>query len=228
MNVVEKIKSRGYWRVILRPSRFNAKRVERLPTLREIICKNSVQIRGWDFPHLDQEPVRVGQDFIECGISWSGINEYWKFFQSGQLIHLSGYHIDWVENGSPPRARTDKVIGIGDTIFHFFEIYEFASRLSRSEAGDIEMALEIELHGLEGRSLWVDSHNRSPMLRVHKATLDSFRHEQKVSQTELATKTKELSVKAAVQLFDRFMWHPGEDFIGEWLKEARLPSSSVV
>ena len=52
--VLNKIRSRGYWRVVIRPTTFQEHRVPRYADLFPIIEKNSVQLRGWDYPHIDR------------------------------------------------------------------------------------------------------------------------------------------------------------------------------
>ena len=51
--LLERIRSRGYWKAIVRPTTFVERRVKRHSDLLPILEKNSVEIKGWSFPHID-------------------------------------------------------------------------------------------------------------------------------------------------------------------------------
>ena len=63
--VLDKIRSRGHWSVVIRPATFDASRVG-YSDLFSIIDRNSVRFRGWDYPHVDRgNPPHRGPDWIE-------------------------------------------------------------------------------------------------------------------------------------------------------------------
>src|SRR3989442_1688113 len=90
------VRSRGFWRVVIRPSRFVAERAP-LRDLETIVRDSIVQLRGWDYPHFPREGVTRGDDFIlaltEAG--WLAHLEVWRLYQSGQFIHLFAMREDW-------------------------------------------------------------------------------------------------------------------------------------
>ena len=51
--ILEKIRARGHWRVVIRPGRFEEKRIQDIAALYPLIQKTSVELRGWDFPHVN-------------------------------------------------------------------------------------------------------------------------------------------------------------------------------
>lgn len=51
--LLRKIGSRGYWHVIIRPSKYKKKRIEDISALFPLLEKLKVRWRGWDFPHLN-------------------------------------------------------------------------------------------------------------------------------------------------------------------------------
>src|SRR6266571_644849 len=95
------IRSRGYWRVNVRPTVFIPERVA-LRELEAITRDSIVQLRGWDYPHFPREGVTRGNDFIEGATEAAFIShlEVWRLYQSGQFIHLFSMREDWVE-GTP-------------------------------------------------------------------------------------------------------------------------------
>src|SRR3989338_273974 len=106
--IIAKIKSRGYWKVQFRPTVFNKTLMPDRNALRDIVQKNSVEIRGWDYPHIShwsnpqQRRPTVGDDFVEGGVDWSEFVEFWRMYQSGQFIHLFGVHEDWFDRNQWP------------------------------------------------------------------------------------------------------------------------------
>ena len=52
--ILDKIRTRGYWRVVVRPVFFERNHMPNYSELFPIIAKNSVQRRGWGYPHVDQ------------------------------------------------------------------------------------------------------------------------------------------------------------------------------
>ncbi len=80
MTLLEKIKSRGHWRVVIRPGRFVEKRIQEISTLYPIIEKTSVNLRGWDFPHVDTHPnPKIDVDWVGQESEWEQFLEIWRF-----------------------------------------------------------------------------------------------------------------------------------------------------
>lgn len=133
--VVEKIKSRGYWRVLIRPGDYQPTRVANILSLRKIISECSVQISGWDFPHVSSrsEPT-IGQDHIEQVIDWEHYVQYWRFYQSGQFVFYGGVWNDWRDQSSlspkPPSWGGSRRLGVGDTAITLIEIFEWQGPFS--------------------------------------------------------------------------------------------------
>ena len=192
--LLEKIRSRGYWKVIIRPATFVEKRISNTSDLYPILEKTSVQVRIWGFPHLDNnEKLGINVDWIGQEIAWEYYLELWRFYQSGQFVHLSGMAEDWLDRSrlSPPdqswKPRTFlNVVGV---VFRFTEIFEFAARLAFTAAGDEQMRLEITLSGLEGRTLWVDPSYRwgASLLMTQKASVKELPYKTDLARTQLVT-----------------------------------------
>jgi hypothetical protein len=211
--LLTKIRSKGHWEVVIRPHKFNKLKLPDISSLYPLLQKTSVQLRGWDFPHLDwNTPPHIDIDWVGQECNYGDILEIWRFYRSGQFIHISGIRYDWTDPQLLAHGRfkspTLPVLGIGDTLFRLTEIFEFASRLALTEAGDGQMHLQIILNGLTGRSLWVDSQNRMQFVQRHTAEIDKFPYEIEVSKTKLIAEPRDLAIEAAIELFRRFGWNP--------------------
>lgn len=212
-NLLEKIKSRGYWQVVIRPGRFDTKRISNISTLYPILQKTSVNLRGWDFPHIDFHiKPHIDVDWVGQESEWHQFLEIWRLYQSGQFVDFTGIEEDWRDQSELQPVNDDlgagALLGIGNAIFTFTEIFEFAARLAMTEAGDELMHIKVKVSGLTGRRLWVDLDNRHPMFRKYEASLQELPYEVELPRTELVAQPKELALKPAVELFARFQWNP--------------------
>ena len=68
---------------------FNESRISTLPECWRIIESCSVSLRGWNYPHVDREGKVNGNDWISSWCEFNGFGEYWRFYQSAQLLHLN-------------------------------------------------------------------------------------------------------------------------------------------
>jgi hypothetical protein len=213
--VLVEILSRGFWRVVIRPARFNPTHIADFGQLRSIVESHRVSERQRSFPYVDWTQGRSGSNWVGQDYSWSTNLETWRLFQSGQFVDFSAIWTDWTERGAYSGMATgNKILPIKDTVGRLTEIFEFAARLALSPAGSDEMVVEIELSGLNGRRLWIEN----PFSRVRTPTapedLTVFRFGTgDIRRTELVTDPSGLAVKAARQLFLRFGLDLREDVL---------------
>ena len=119
--LLDNIRSRGYWRVVIRPYSFIEKRIADRSELLHILEKTSVEYKGWGFPHIDgwRKPDN-GPDWIGQEISKEPILELWRFYQSGQFIHYFGMPEDWKDL----HRLQSPSLEIKDIVLRFTEIFE--------------------------------------------------------------------------------------------------------
>ena len=216
--LLEKIRSRGYRRAIIRPGNFVERRVSNISALYPLLQKISVQLRGWDFPHLDTpNELHIDLDRIEQEVDRSYHIELWRFYQSGQFVHISALAEDWFdESNNSGAARTFKpsdLLSVERTVFRFTEIFEFASRLALTEAGDEQMHVEILVNGLGGRVLRVNPEKRAPLPLSMKASIKELPYKVDLSRAQLITEPRDLALKPALELFRRFGWDPSLEIL---------------
>jgi hypothetical protein len=227
--LLERIKQRGYWRVVIRPSRFERQRIPDRTMLYPLLRERVVRLRGWDFPQLEANPdYRRGQDWIDQESEWNYYLEYWRFYQSGQFIDFAGVKEDWRDHSElsplPSNWQPGQLLPITDTVYHFTEIFEFAARLALTDiyAVDDRVHLEVSLHGLKGRQLYADDPKRALLFGLRPASVEEFAQTFEPSRIELIANTHELALQAASQLFDLFHWQPApgvlQDIQAEFLR----------
>lgn len=207
MSLLAKIKQLGYWEVLIRPTRFVEKRVEKFSDLERLAVGSQVRLRGWPFP-VDQggHASRLA-DHVAGEFEYSNHWETWRLYQSGQFVWFKANQWDLLAHqagsGSAPARKVGKVLSVGDTLYLFCEIFEFASRLALSVAGDEKMRIEVICHGIQERHLSVEVWHDTP---GRKCQAPSWRSARDYSRAQLAATTCDLAFAAAVDLFQLFSW----------------------
>ena len=221
--LLETIRSHGYWRVVIRPGDFYSDRVGDISSLYPILQKTSVALRRWDFPHLDPHMShRAEQDWL---LQSSEVNQYlelWRFDRSGDFSDLMGMEEDWLDRFHDWPLPTGSYLDVDNVLLHFTDIFEFAARLSMTEAGGESMHLEIDVFRQQGRVLKVErrregssflSEDGAFFLRGYGAGGETFSYLLDVSKTELITTSQELALKPTLGLLQCFGWNPRLQFL---------------
>ena len=230
--VLKKIRSRGHWKVLIRPGTFVANRIPNISELYPILESRSVQLRGWDFPYLDSKtPLRIDQDWIEQASKWEEYLEFWRFYQSGQFVDFVALDEDWRDQSTisaiPKNWKPGKSLDVEDTVCQITEFFEFASRLALTEAGDEQMHIEITISGLKGRTIRFEP-GRVPFRRQKAASIPELTYKVDLSRLQLVTEGRELALKPAVELFQRFAWNPSLEILRDMQDELLHRRSGVV
>ena len=144
-DLTQKIKTAGYVEVSIHPGRFVVDRVQPITSLFPIVQRCKVLLRGWDYPHIDPstpDPV-PDIDFVEQESEWEHHLEWWRLYQSGLFLSLRGICHDWRDQSdlwpADKNWRRGDLLVIEDTLLTLVEIFEFAARLSNTDAGDDRM-----------------------------------------------------------------------------------------
>lgn len=203
--VLEKIKSRGYWKVIIRPFQFKKTRIDTLKEIRALFEDISVRLRGWDYPPVFREYIINYSDYIESVIDWETQIEIWRMYQSGQFAHLFGCIEDWVRSEGLRSTSGRRILSILSTLYRVTEIYEFASRLAQKDLFENDLTLSIILNGMENRKLEFLEFGR-PLFREYICHEDKLTHKKEFSVAELISKSSDLALKHVLWIFERFNW----------------------
>ena len=221
--VVDKVRSRGYWDVAIRPETYQDERVP-YAELDEIVRAAEVRMRGWPVPYFDprEQPLR-GANWIGQDVDATVVAHYeaWRFHTSGQFNHLRAIDADWRHTSeiSPTPASDEKVIQVWEVLFYLTEIFEFAARLALGPSGDETMVVDVGLHGLAGRGLIVGQRNRAEFFQPYRTNETSLQQGVTATRQELIAKPRELAVDMAIEFFVRFGWKPSRDQLAEHQRE---------
>jgi len=207
-NISDKIRSRGYWEVVIRPKDFVKERIPDFSKLLPIIKNCAVSWRGWDFPQVVDNELLSNFDGINQSVSFMKFNEEWAFFQSGQFIHYCGFYNDWgeSEDGQLTDGHPSRKLDYIETLIRLFEIYELAARLAITEAGSERMCVYTRIADLEGRQLYTPDPMRI-MMRKFRTNMPEFVKDYTIGKESLVSDPKRHALEVARQLFLRFDWN---------------------
>ncbi len=210
--LLDRIHERGYWRVVIRPTIFEERRISTLDECWRLIESAQVNLRGYlDYPRMPHTRM-VGTDWIEGGAFPDGL-ESWRFYQSGQFIHHFFVSEDWLlDDGRTEESKReqflagDRWLNVYNALYSCTEILRFAGRLAYRDVLEPAAIVRIELHRMKGRRL---------VAPQDEAPLDQFVSQQDPICWELGTipahliaAAPQLAVDAAMSLFKRFGWKP--------------------
>jgi len=214
-----KIKQRGFWEVVIRPSRFVENLIEPLGDCKKLIGEQAVQFRGWPYPPYDrQTPPTAGHDYVEQSVDCGVHIEVWRYYQSGQFVHFFAMREDWLELDKYDRRlqiAPGSILWITNAIYSFTEVFEFASRLaSKGLLGD-SCKVSTALHGTQNRVLEFPQSGRL-LLGTYRSGVNSITTEITATTTELMARSADLALERAAWVFQRFNW---DHIVPQALKE---------
>lgn len=222
--IVDKIKSRGYWAINIHPELYNEQRLAK-DQIREIVRKSVVSIFGWNYPHFhdaDGDPYYI-QNGIEKFVDWEnmGLTEFWRMTQSANFLHLFTIMYDWREDAEHWKIRAqengltgNKLLGVSYTLYQVTQIFEFAKRLASQNIYDDKVVIEIKLYDLESRGLFVESMNRLHFGEPRISRSPNWELPKKIyTIAELLNDSNKYALEAFKDLVLLFNWIPSIDNI---------------
>lgn len=229
-DVLQDIRSRGYWRVNFRPVDIDALDSLSLERCQRAVQVAEVSLRGWNYPHF---PRREGEDtgferkgtFIEAWTDWMSHREFWRMYTSSQFLHYRAINEDWREReqwGGDVRVAashgTDPVLGIINNLWLVAEVFEFLSRLHQ-KAGLYSQGVDVSLQlhqgfslSEQGRVLWADDPGRFPLGYGRRSNAPVLEYRRRLSPGDTA-QPKNQAIRATQYLFDKFGWSPSAELL---------------
>jgi hypothetical protein len=239
-NIKNKIKSKGYWRVIIRPSKefYCANRFS-IEFLVKIIENSYVRLRGWPYPYFNKNDIEIsGMDRIRlsCDVgdksgNWKFI-EYWEFTTSGQFSHIFAINEDYII--TLPKAseikssfglkedessRINKFLGVISTVYKVTEIFKFAANLVQHKEYDEVDRFEIimELYDVKNRMLFTwDPSIFLLFPYICKIDDNKISFDDIYKKEELIANFAPLALEKAIKIFQFFHWQtPNKQILEE-------------
>ncbi len=221
-----------HWRVNFRPNEYKEDLVTSLSECYNIIERNKLSLRGWDYPHLSGKTTERGQG-NNWVASWSDFMEnyqYWRFYQSGQFLHLFSVREVTEDEGKWKEKLLSDLqshlfrhqdiswkdipgfISITNFIYNVTEIFEFAARLCQSQVYTGTLTIKIDIKGIKDFALSAPVQH---IMHYYYATSENVLSKTiEVNTEQLIAASQDISLSSIVWFFERFGWmSPSEDVI---------------
>lgn len=232
-DLIEKIKGYGYWRILIRPNKYDDNLIPSLAEAKKIIEDNKVSLRGWDYPHVDRELKSISKDSIESMCDWKEgqVYEYWRYYLSGQFVHYFGTREDCrideaglekIKNRIAFRAsevsHVKAVLGILSTLYTFTEVFLFASQLAQGgHLGEDSIRIEITLYKAKDRMLYTEEASRH-LSRPYICNFsdDEITMSLDITRADIMANYDELAIENVLEFFRCFEWeNPSKQILEE-------------
>ena len=209
-----RIHETGYWRVTIRPTVFDERRIPTLHECEQLIEETRIRLGGWDYPHVDHDGYDRGEDFIQSGSDFANHVELWRFYQSGQFVHHFAMRSDRMpanlssingQSGAP--APGPPQLDFVDLLYTLTEILEFTKNLAYRGILDPAGDLRVELHGVAQRMIvgppgrLIDVTNG-----YYMAKMDSISWTGSQPAVTLIADASRLALDATIHILERFNW----------------------
>lgn len=211
--LIETIKRRGYWRINFQPTSEPANLS--LQECEELVGKNSVKLRGWYYPFFghgaaDNHGISNYNNYCGGWIDAGEYKEFWRMYQSGQFLHYSVVHEDWMtpetreDRFNPKEIEPGKYLNfIGSLTMYITEIMEFLVRLHRSGLYAEGVHVKVSLHNTRGRELKSFEGLRH-LMTPKVAHEDPIVFEKTYSPSELSQPARDLAIDPILRFFELF------------------------
>lgn len=221
-DVLKKIGTKGYWRIVFEPLEYDERKIS-LSDCKELVEKNAIHLRGWDYPHVprrigDDTALEPGDNYWQGWLDWEGENhkEFWRIYQSGQFIHYLGLREDWlndfqIESMWERRSLSYKpgeALGVVATTYQITEIFEFLSRLMSDGVYEGGVKVSISLNNTQDRCLVIEQFQRVGFSMPRKTSSQTITFKGQYTQEKISTSARDQALDAIVYFFERFGWNP--------------------
>lgn len=222
MSLLDDIRLKGHWNIVIRPLVRDANRVADLGSIVDLLRRIQVTRRGWHFPHVHpSNPPLIGNEWVGQDTNWEAFREIWRVTRSGQFLHVAGIRYDWgaarhfspLEHVPPEQS----VIGLGDSLHRLSEAYEFAQRWAQSVAPESGVSLGMELNGLLGRRLVIDDPGRGATSTPYVGTAEEpWSTSAEIFADSSLDQLRGLARAACTSMSERFGMSVGGEVLEAW------------
>lgn len=214
--LLDKIKSRGYWHIVIRPEAFLKERITSLRECQQLVENNQVRHRGWYFPHIDRRDLHLGLDYIELNTEFRSVKESWRFYQSGQLAFFTSLSEDWIEddmfmlNDYRRAIKPGSAFEVISALYQLAEVYEFAARLAQYGIYGHDFHLGINLVGVKDRQLFFWPGSGRHLSVGYVCHINEAPRENSYTITDFIARSRDYTYSHFVWIMERFGFEPSE------------------
>jgi len=203
---VNKIKTKGYWSFDVIPKNISTNSPLNLLDLSEIAQRSSVQLRGWDFPHIsrqnaENQDMYNANDHIESWVDWNMYKEVWRLYTDGQFACRKAFREDW-----HPSIESLKYIDCEEVIHILSEFFIFIDNLWFEKIYQDQIELKISLYCTNDRLLKLFNSQKAQLFSEYKCHVNTIDVVRIFSYKEFHDKHLSFALEFAEYIFEQFNW----------------------
>jgi hypothetical protein len=216
---LSKIKNHGYFRINFFPVTSDEISISDVIETKKKIRESVIELRGWDYPHFPTNDKNQGiyiiNDHTESWIDWDKFKEIWRYYQSGNFIHLFGLREDWygedewIEPTSIyKKIKPGEVIDVLGITYSFTEIFQFIKNIvEKTDIYNNGITIKISLENVKNRKLTVFDWMRTPLFGDYISIGNTVTAVNKTFTKEMVLKNYlEIAYKAIIDTLHQFNW----------------------
>jgi len=214
--LLQEIKSLGYWRIEIHSTDYKDKRLPRRAAMHDILNQATVSLRGWPYPYSRAEETTYNTKWLEGQVNWDYYREYWRLYESGQWLHylgLPGARITrerLFQGQSPlPPQHAGYLHVRGDVLFTLTEVLRFAVGLAQGGILDPAAFISVQLHNTKDYML-VESFERFFPHEYVNQSDKPIEQQHKLPVNELSAVADQTALQMSIRVFEVFGWIPSE------------------
>ncbi len=212
--LLKEIRSRGYWRVEVRSTEYQDRRLPNRAAMQDLISNATVSLRGWPYPYFRAEETTYNGKWLEGQVNWENEREYWHLYESGQWLHYLGLPGAWItrerlfQHRSPlPPQHAGYLHVRGDILYTLTEIFRFAVGLGQSGILSPTAFLSIQLHNTRDYVLY-ESFERFFRYNYVNKSDRPIEQQYTLPVSELSAVADQMALDLAIKVFSVFDWMP--------------------
>ncbi len=205
------IKDKGYWKIFAYPENYIHNRLDQ-KKIKELVEKNKVDLRGWDFPHIDYKNTTNFNNGRQSFAKWEYHTEAWRFYNSGLFAWVSTFG----EDDKSFRKDGKQVLDFINVIYSLTEFFLFFKRYYQEVSRNSYLNINITLVNVDNRKLIC----LNPEVNFHGNYFSlekTLTYEMKIDMIDLTSSWKEKANEIARKIFLAFNWDTiSEETISYW------------
>ncbi len=208
-NLPPNFATEGHWEVVAYPTTYVEERLSDHQSLAQLIRRSAVALRGWTFPHTDQQTATNFQKGRQSSTVSSRYIEGYRAYFSGLFVWKGAFRENSLDGGR-------KVLSFISSIYSLTEFFQFFKRYFAS-IPDVEgLHVEVKLTDTRDRTL-VSLDSRVELFDEYTCHEPSILLQRDVNCAELQSEPDKIAQALAKRLLVLFNWNDiREDIIISW------------
>lgn len=210
------IKSRGYYTLEFRPTKFKQDLISDLKLIRSYVDSAQISLRGWSFPVIpphNKEFAEIynAKDCVEAWVATDHYVEVWRLYSSGLFIDFNAFKDDWYsESGFAKGTRFEKIEPNKwlDAIGVMYELTEFMLFFSNiaQEINSDSFYIKIILNNVKNRTLTTFDPSRGPLFDKYVSRVNSITWKKELGKELLISSSIDLAKDVIKKVYEQFNW----------------------